>query len=184
VLIRDNLERIAEVAASFAASGEELVGVVPAEPAAGERAYLCAFRRQDGELTWLVLADSGEPVTGRALVRDAVSIVAMCELAEEHAGGGELDELHSRLVALRFTENPPGVEEAEEAVLALQRAIGGQPRLATPSHLDGVGAATRRLEQALGESARSPFTEAMKRAGAAVQALTADVEANYKTDLA
>jgi hypothetical protein len=109
--------------------------------------------------------------------------VALCEVAEESAGGGELDELLSRLVALRLTENPPGIDEAEAAVLALQRTLGTAPRLATPDFLDDVGAATKRLEDALGEASESPFVLAMKSASSAVEALTGEVESNYKAEL-
>jgi hypothetical protein len=175
----DDLERIAAVAAAHAAEGEALSGVLAAEPAAGGRVYLCAYASRDGH-SWLALGDGGSPIADRELVRRAASLVALCEVAEESAGGGELDELRSRLVALRLTENPPGIDEAEEAVLALQRVIGATPRLATPAFLDEVGAATRRLEQALGESGISPFAEAMKYATRAVEDFTIDVEANYK----
>ena len=69
----------------YAADGEELVGIVPAEPANGLRLYVCAYGRED-EATWLVLDATGVPVEERALVRDAVSIAALCEVAEEAAG--------------------------------------------------------------------------------------------------
>jgi hypothetical protein len=134
-------------------------------------------------ITWLALDDRGEPVTDRERVRAAASLVALAEVAEESAGGGELDELLSRLVALRLTENPEGIEEAEAAVFALQRTLGSPPRIATAEFLDEVGAATRRLEDALGEASESPFVLAMKNASSAVDSLTADVEANYKRDL-
>jgi hypothetical protein len=179
VALLDDLERIAGAAASHAAEGEELSGVLAAEPPAGGRLYLCAYASRDGH-SWLALDDGGSPVADRELVRQAASLVALCEVAEESAGGGELDELRSRLVALRLTENPPGIDEAEEAVLALQQVLDATPRLATPAFLDEVGAATRRLEQALGESGMSPFAEAMKYATRAVEDFAIDVEANYK----
>ena len=78
--------------------------------------------------------------------------------------GGDLDELLSQLVALRLTENPEGIDEAEDAVRALQQTIGTPPHLATPARLDEIGAATRRLEQALDPAAPSPFTAALKGA--------------------
>ena len=81
-----------------------------------------------------------------------MSIIALSELAEENAGGGDLQELSEQLVAIRLTENPEGIEEAEEAALELERAIGTPPRLAEPGFLDRVGAAARRLEAALGPS--------------------------------
>lgn len=125
----------------------------------------------------------GRVVEDRALVRDAVSIVTMCEVAEEAAGGGDLDELRSRLVALRLTENPPGIDEAEEAAIELQTMIGAPPRVASPERLDAVGEATRRLEEALGEGPGSPFVETMKAATGTVDALVRDVEAHYKRPL-
>jgi hypothetical protein len=182
VALRDDLDRAAAAAARFAEPGEKLAGVVPAEPEAGERTYLCAFTAGD-ERTWLVVDAAGEPVTSTEVVRRTALITAVCELAEESAGGGELEELRERLVALRLTENPPGIEEAEEAALELERAIGSPPRLAEPAFLDRVGAATRRLEDALGPSTGSPFAEAMRRGQATVEELAHDVEAGYKLPL-
>jgi hypothetical protein len=180
--LKEDLHRIAGAAAQLAGSGEELAGVVPAEPEPGERSYLCAFQSGE-ERTWLVLDDEGRPVTDRDRVRRAVSIIAMSELAEESAGGGELEELRQQLVALRLSENPPGIEEAEDAALALEQAIGAPPRLAEPAYLDRVGEATRRLEAALGPSAGSPFAQAMKQGLAAAEELTHDVLTGYKLPL-
>jgi hypothetical protein len=179
VALKDDLERIAAVAAGFRGEGEKLAGVLAAEPVGGGRVYLCAYSGDQGH-TWVALDDDGEPITDRERVRQAASLVALSEVAEESAGGGELDELRSRLVALRLTENPPGIDEAEEAILALQKVIGTVPRVATTVYLDEIGAATRRLEQALGESGLSPFAEAMKAASSAVEDFVTDVEANYK----
>jgi hypothetical protein len=183
VALNDDVMRIASAAAGHAAEGEELSGVLAAELPAGSRVYLCAYRAGE-EHTWLALDDRGEPVADRELVRQAASLVALCEVAEESAGGGELDELHSRLVALRLTENPLGIDEAEEAVIALQQVLGGTPRLATAAFLDEVGAATRRLEEALGDSGLSPFAEAMKYASRAVDDFVTDVESHYKANFA
>ncbi len=180
--LREDLDRAAAAAARFASPGEELAGVVPAEPEPGERSYLCAFEAGD-ERAWLVLDEEGNPVTDRDRIRRAVSIIAICELAEESAGGGELEELRQQLVAVRLSENPPGIEEAEEAALALEQAIGAPPRLAEPAYLDRVGEATRRLEQALGPSAGSPFAEAMKQGMAAAEELVRDVLSGYKLQL-
>jgi hypothetical protein len=180
--LSEELSGVAEAAEAFAQPGESVVGVLAAEPSTGERVYLCAFAGADGR-SWLAVDDAGRPIENRTLVREAVSIAALCELAGDTAGGGELEELRARLVALRLTEAPEGIEEAEDAALALEAAIGAPPRLASPGYLDSVGAATRRLERALGTNGASPFAEAMKQGAAAVEALTAEVEGSYKRAL-
>jgi hypothetical protein len=180
--LREDLERIAATASGFASDGEQLAGVVPSRAEPDEQTYLCAFLNGE-ERTWVVLDDEGAPVTSREVVRRTVSIIALCELAEESAGGGDLQELREQLVALRLTESPDGIEEAEEAALELERTVGSPPRLAEPDFLDRVGAAARCLEQSLGPSAGSPFAEAMKHGMASVDELVRDVEVNYKTTL-
>ena len=182
VELAQELERIAGLAAVHAAGGERLAGILATEPDPGKRTYLCAFEG-DGARTWLALDADGTPIENRARVREAVSIAALCELADETAGGGDLSELRSQLVALRLTENPPGIDEAEEAALALEGVVGTPPRLATPEYLDAVGAATIRLERALGDSSSSPFAQAMRQGVDTVDELTREVEAGYKGPL-
>jgi len=174
--LADELGRIA------AASGADAVLAAESQP--GERVYVVAFEEGDGRRTWLAVDDAGEPVTDRQRVREAVSIIALCELAEETAAGGDLDELRSQLAAVRMTENPPGIEEAEQAALELQRVVAVPPTLATPARLDEIGAATRQLEVALGGVTQgSPFAAAMKAAGDVVDALWSDVEGSYRLTL-
>ena len=84
------LRRIAEKAVTYCRDGEELAGIIPAQPGSGGRVYVCAYR-DEGETSWLVLDADGKAVEDRVLVKDAVSIAALCELAEE-AGGGENGE--------------------------------------------------------------------------------------------
>ena len=55
------------------------------ETAAGERVYLAAFTNGDGEQEWLALDHDGVPVTSRERVREAASIAALVEIAEEAA---------------------------------------------------------------------------------------------------
>lgn len=179
----EDLAALAGAAQAFAAPGEELAGVLVAESGPAARTYVCAFAGAGPERSWLALDEDGQPVGDRARVRAAVSIAAMCEVAEETAAGGDLEELRVQLVSLRITENPPGIDEAEEATLALERVLAPPPRVASPAYLDAVGLATVRLEQALGQAGPSPFAEAMKEAVAAVEALTAEVEAGYKSGL-
>jgi hypothetical protein len=182
VSLSEDVARIAAVAAGFAAAGEELAGVVVAETL-GRRVYLCAFTSGDGG-AWLALDDEAQPVTDLRLVREASSLAALCEVAEESAGGGDLPQLRARLVELRETEAPEGIEEAEEAAAALAAVIEPEPRLASAAYLDAIGAASRRLEETLGETGASPFAAAMQSAVGAVEALTEDVERSYKLPLA
>lgn len=170
----EDLERIAAVAAAHG----HVTGVLAAEPGRGRRLYLVALGEGD-DRQWLVLDDRGEPVERRDDVRDVASIVAMCELAGDLAGGGDLETLRSQLAQVRMVEQPAGIEEAEEAALALERTIGAPPRVASPGFLDEVGAATMALERALGETS-SPFSAAIRASTGAVEEFVADVERGYK----
>jgi hypothetical protein len=181
VPLDEDLLHIAAVAADYAEDGEELSGLLAAEPDDGRRVYLAAYDSDD-ERSWLALDSKGGPVQARSVVRESVSILGMCELAEETAGGGDLDQLRSRLAEIKDTETPVGIEDADEAAARLQQVIGEPPQVASPARLDEVGHATRCLEVALGEGG-SPFAEAMKAGMGSVEALTEEVEANYKLAL-
>ena len=175
--LRADLERIAAAAADYGT----VTGVLAAEPTPGRRAYLVAYE-DNGARGWLAFDADGRPVRQRDRVRETASIVVMCELAGEVAGGGSLDDLRASLAQLRVTEAPEGIDEAEEAALALERAVGAPPLVATPAYLDEVGAATRELETALGELS-SPFASAMRSATGAVDGFLRDVESAYKLPL-
>jgi hypothetical protein len=177
-----DLRRIAEAAGALAGEGEEVSGILPTEPAGGIRLYVCAYGNGE-ETSWLVLDATGVVVEDRVLVHDAVSIAALCEVAEEAAFPGDLDELRGQLVALRISEAPEGIEEAEQAARGLQHVLGAPPHLASPARLDAIGEAARRLERALDPTAPSPFTSAMRSAVAVADALWADVETEYRGPL-
>lgn len=179
--VAEEVGRIASAAAAFAQPGEELTGVLVAETL-GRRVYLCAFESAEGR-AWLALGADSEPLTERRLVREAASLAALCELAEESAGGGHLPELRARLADLRETDNPDGIEEAEAAAASLAETLQPEPRIASGAYLDALGSASRRLEQALGESGASPFAAAMQASLGSVEELAADVEGNYKIPL-
>jgi hypothetical protein len=183
VALLHDLESTARAAARHAPERAQVSAVLAAEPAMGIRLYLCAFEADDATRAWLVLDDDGVPVTTRRDVRDAVAIAALCEIAEESAAGGDLDELLSRLVALRLTEALEGIEAAEDAVRELQRVIGSPPQLASPARLDAIGLAAHALEQALDPAAPSPFTAAMKAAPGTIDELLRDVESTYAATL-
>jgi hypothetical protein len=180
--LEEELSTAGESAREHAAEGEEVVAVIPTEPGTGSRVYLCAYQGT-GERSWLALDADGRPIADRVLVRDAVAIAAMCELAEESAGGGDVGELRARLVELRLTDDPEGIEEAELAAAELQGAIKPPPRVASVAYLDELGLAAAKLEQALGQVGGSPFAEAMKSGVVASDDLADEVESLYKGPL-
>jgi hypothetical protein len=138
VALSDDVSRIAEAAARFAAPGETLGAVIAVEPSSGERVYLCAFSGEDGSHSWLALDDAGTPVRNRTRIRDAASIAALVEVAEESTAA-------------------PMVAE---------------PRLASPSYLDSLGA-----------GAAGDVAGALQGALPAIDELTRDLELNYKLEL-
>ena len=180
----DDLAPVAEAAASFAAPGERLTGILATELLRYGRVYLCAYASADERPTWLALDAERAPVTNLGVVREAAKLAALCEIAEETAGGGDLAELRQRLRELRETDAPEGIEAAETAAADLAATLGAEPRLATTDYLDRLGAATRRLEQALGDEGGSPFVAAMEQALPAVDEVAAEVEQRYKGPLA
>ncbi len=180
--VAEEVGRIASAAAAFAEPGEDLAGVLVTETL-GRRIYLCAFESAEVR-TWLALDGAAEPVTEARLVREAASLAALCEVAEESAGGGHLAELRARLAELRETDHPEGIEEAEAAAEALAETLRQEPRVASGAYLDALGSASLRLEQALGDSGASPFATAMQAALGSVEVLAADVEGHYKLPLA
>jgi len=119
--VERELRRIAEAAVAYAADGEELAGIVPAEPSEGVRLYLCAYRH--GEKTaWLVLDADGAPVEDRSLVRDAVSIAALWELANE-VRGREPDGTQAASPAL-LDEAGASAEDSAAFAQAVAQATG------------------------------------------------------------
>jgi len=177
VALADDLERAAGAAAVFG----PVSAVLAAEPSPDRRAYLVALD-EDEAREWLVLDGGLEPVAERERVREVASIVVLCELAGELAGGGQLEELRAQLAQVRLTERPEGIEAAEEAALALEHAIGAPPVVSSPSYLDEVGTAARKLETSLGDLA-SPFANALASSSATVEAFVVEVEGRHKLPL-
>jgi hypothetical protein len=125
-----DLRRIAEAAARHAAEGEEVAGIVPAEPASGLRLYVCAYGAE-AETSWLVLDATGVPVSDRELIRDAVSIAALCEVAEEAAGV----EPDSARVASPALLDELGADAGPEVAAAVKGAAGTVEELVTDVEL-------------------------------------------------
>jgi hypothetical protein len=181
--LADDVEWIATAASAHADAGERVSGVLVAEPRDVGRVYLCAFESETGT-AWLALDAAGRPIDDRVAVHDAVSLAALCEVAEESAGGGDLPALRARLAELRATDAPEGIEAAEAAAAALAGTLQPEPRLATTAYLDELGAAARRLEHALGDDSASPLAAALQQALPAVEQLAAEVVRLYKGPLA
>ena len=184
VTLLADLERIATSAAAVRAGGRCRQRGARRRADPGRCGPISArSRRRTARAPGSCSTTTARAVAARRDVRDAVAIAALCEIAEESAAGGDLDELLSQLVALRLTESPEGIDEAEDAVRALQRTIGTPPQLASPARLDEIGAATRRLEQALDPAAPSPFTAALKSAQGTIDELLKEVEQTYRVPL-
>ncbi len=175
--LEDDLAR----AAAAAASHGEVTGVLAAEPRDALRLYLVALKGVE-DTRWLVLDGDGREVDRKEDVRSVASIVALCELAADVAGGGDLAGLRQELARLRMVEQPEGIEEAENAADALEREIGAPPRVASPRYLDSVGTATAALERALGDVS-SPFAAALRSGSGAVDGFVRDVERGYTLPL-
>jgi hypothetical protein len=183
VALADELERIRARADALADGDGAVSGILATEAADGRRVYVCSLDGVDGLRSWLAVAEDGSPVTSRVELRAAVSIAALCELAADAAGGGDLDDLIAQLVDLREREAPEGIEEAEAAARELREVVGEAPWLATPERLDAIGAAVRRLEQELSPNAPSPFVAAMRAADGVVGELQREIEAGYRLPL-
>jgi hypothetical protein len=83
--LSEDVSRIAGAAAEFRTPGQQVVAVLAVDSAAGVRLYLCAFADEEGKQEWLALDADGAPVNDRARVREAASIAALVEVAEEAA---------------------------------------------------------------------------------------------------
>jgi hypothetical protein len=126
-----DLARIASAASAHAAPEEEVAAIVVTEDGARERTYVVAFVGGPNR-TWLALDGEGEPVVSRERVRQAVSIGALCEIADEAAGSsgdgdlrvatpGYLDEIGTR--APPELNVPAAIRGATTAVDELTREV-------------------------------------------------------------
>jgi hypothetical protein len=129
VALDDEVQRAAAAAAGLAAAGEAVEAVLPTEPTPGERIYLVAFAAAaDAERTWVAVDDDGEPLTRRERVREAVSIAAICEVAEEVVPE-ELLGPSPRLASPQYLDSL-GATQAAGLAGALQGAAGAVEELA------------------------------------------------------
>jgi hypothetical protein len=183
VTLEPDLARVVALAQVHGEPGDEVSAVLPTEPEAGRRVYLCAFDGGDGFRSWLAVDEEGVPVASRSEVRSAISIAALCEVAAEAAGGGDVDDLLARLDELRAREAPAVIEAAIDAARRLREVLGDPPQLASPARLDAIGVATRALEKELDPTGASPFGAAMQASQDAVAELQREIEAGYRIEL-
>jgi hypothetical protein len=128
VALVNDVSRIAAAAASFAWPGEQVGAVLPVELDAGVRVYLCAFTGADERESWVLLDDSGSPVRDRKRVRDAASIAALCEVAEESAGVPPPEE--PRVASLSYLDSLGAASENGNFAAAVQGALPAVDELA------------------------------------------------------
>ena len=119
--LADDLDRIARTAAAHALSDEEVAAVIAVEPAPDERLYLCAFGTFEGVRSWLVLDESGSPVTNRKRVHDAASIAALCEVVEEIVDAEEPTE--PRLASLSYLDSIGSASRNGDLAVVVQSAV-------------------------------------------------------------
>ena len=146
-------------------------------------ASTCArSRRRTGHVVARARRRVAQPVTDMRLVREAASLAALCEVAEESAGGGDLPRpprpARRAPRARRAGGNRGGGGCRRRARRARHRQ---EPRLASGEYLDAIGVAARRLERRARRRGGSPFAAAMQSAVGTVEALDrrdrADVQA-------
>jgi hypothetical protein len=120
--------------------------VLPALVRTDRRVYVCALCGDDRR--WLVVDEDGGPIVDPGLIRDAVEIVAMSEIAEEAVSLLALEE--SRPLVARTLELATALGEDTatvaaratlEALDALAEVAPAGVRVASSGHLDAVAAA-------------------------------------------
>jgi hypothetical protein len=121
VSLVDDVSRIATTAAAYAAPGEDVGAVLPLELEGGDRLYLCAFTDSSPQQSWLLLDDGGSPLSDRKLVRDAASIAALVEVAEESADVPPPEE--PRVASLAYLDSLGTTSRNGDFAAALQGAL-------------------------------------------------------------
>jgi hypothetical protein len=123
VALSEDVSRIAGAAAQHRAPGQQVVAVLAVETADGERIYLAAFADGDGQQQWLALDHDGVPVTTRERVREAASIAALVEVAEDAASHVPEGPRVASLPYLDSLGGDAGIAGALPAVEELTRDI-------------------------------------------------------------
>jgi hypothetical protein len=154
VTLLAQLEAARDAASELAGEGEEVVAVLAAEPGSDALVFVCAYEG-GGELSYLGLDPTHRPVTDLRLVREAVTVVALAERAEEVSTATVGDELRAGFAraaqALRASGREPEAAAADAVIArldALADVVAG-PRIASPGYLDRVAASAGDLGAAV-----------------------------------
>lgn len=148
------LERARDVVSRLAPPDRRPDAILPAEPHAGARVYLAAFRGGE-EISYLAIDGDGNAVTDRTLVRDTVTMLALAERADEVSGAVAAEELEAAFAAAAAELGGAGLAGEREAAEAVRRALAALsaeaagPRVATPAYLDRIAAGAAELSGAL-----------------------------------
>jgi hypothetical protein len=151
--LEEELETAVAAAGRHARPGEQPVAVMAAEPA-GARVFVVALAAGE-ELGYVAVDGAGTAVADRRLVKDAVSLAALVERAEEVSGATAADELVAQFressEALRGAGEGEAAAAAEAVAAAGERlgAAAAGPRAATPVYLDRIAALAGELAAAL-----------------------------------
>jgi hypothetical protein len=165
--LEEELETAVAAAGRHARPGEQAVAVMAAEPA-GTRLFVVALAAGE-ELGYVAIDRAGSAVADRRLVKDAVSLAALAERAEEVSGATAADDLVAQFREASGTLSRAGEGEAAAAAEAV--AVAGErlgaaaagPRAATPVYLDRLAALAADLAAAI--EAFVPFAERLGQGG-------------------
>ena len=155
----DQLLAAAAAAKPFATAGEQVVGVLVADPFDRGFVYLCAlgppaededFDDEVPELGWVAVDAEGVALAETRRVQEAAMLAALCETAEEAAlvpDAAEIAEAAERALALAGEERADlraALDAAHVAALAAA-AHGDGLRVARTGYVDELAAAARGL---------------------------------------
>ena len=158
----DQLLAAAAAAKPFAAAGEEVVGVLVADPFEHGLVFLCALGPpaddddEDAddvpELGWIAVDPGGLALADSRRVQEAAMLAALCETAEEAALVPEAAEIAA---AVDAGAGLGPVTSAPSCEAALRRANRGRPRWPRPSTTTACASPARGYVDQLGDAARA-----------------------------
>jgi hypothetical protein len=169
----DQLLAATAAAKPFAAAGEDVVGVLVADPFDHGLVFLCALgppideddddEEEIPELGWIAIDAEGLAIADSRRVQEAAMLVALCETAEEGAlvpDAAEIAKAADRALALAADDRAAlraALEATREAALG-SAAFDDGLRVVRTGYIDqladaarAIGAATGALQQAAAE---------------------------------